>query len=167
MNLKALLIMKAKKAIRKLSKPVAEPKPIELWLERIESLISKHSTPARTRGKYKGHASTDSVAWVQELTVEVQKDIRLCNKGIGYDENMALASRMGQILAVWYCTVHRAKSFDARRPLNLRRDANFKVVRYRGLMVQMMSDDWLMFRAFPNQPYNYPWGEGAIDGDFV
>lgn len=76
---------------------------------------------------------------------------------------MAIASRMGMILAVWYCTVHRAKSFDARRPIDLRRKANAKVVVYRGTLSEMIADDWLMFRAFPNQPYNYPWG----DGDFV
>ena len=69
------------------------------WLVMCEQAIAWHTTPPRTRGKYKGHGSTDSVAWMTAMLKLMQADIRRTRKGIGYDENMALASLAGLVFA--------------------------------------------------------------------
>lgn len=144
-----------------------KPKTIKFWLMRVEQLIAVHSTPPRTRGKYKGHGSTDSCAWVAALARELAVEIRRCNRGIGYDENLALASKVGYVLAAWYALCHRAKSFDPNRPLRLRRRALVHCNRYRQLLTDRMSDDALMTSVWSAQIFNLPYGRGAIGGSFI
>lgn len=127
----------------------------------------KHSTAPRVRGKYKGHSSTDAAAWVQELTAEVQAWIRRTRKGIGYDENMAIASTVGLILVTWYTLVHRAKTYDQNRPLALRRKANRLVTQYRGALMRAVCDDAVMGSVWAGQRFAVPYGKGARGGKFV
>jgi hypothetical protein len=138
------------------------------WIDRVQRLIAKHSTPARTRGKYKGHGSTDSAAWLAELVEEVQADVRrVMGRGIAYDENMALASRLGRILVLWYATVHRAKSYDPHRPLATRREVNGRRAEYLANLLHDAHSDELMAQAFTSQVFNFPFGLGSSGGDFT
>jgi phenylpyruvate tautomerase PptA (4-oxalocrotonate tautomerase family) len=144
-----------------------QPKDFDHWLRRIQTLIAKHSTKPRTRGKYKGHGSTDALAWIKELAVEVQADIQRCNRGIGYDENMALASRLGAALFVWYANVHRAKCYDLNRPLCRRIPAYEERKAKINKLFEAVNDDRLMAAIFSNQVFNLPHGLGKSDGTFI
>lgn len=139
---------------------------ISHWLCRVETLIATHSTKPRKRGPYKGHASSNQRAWVLELMLELLEDQRKRSSG-AYDGNMVIARELGMILAVWYANVHRAKSYDIHRPLELRKKANLSVNEYYGQMTTLMAADWLMWQVWPSQVYNFPYGLGAAGGDFV
>ena len=143
------------------------PKPLGYWLQRVEHLIAANTTAPRVRGKYKGHGSTDSCTWVAVLSNEVNADIRASNRGIGYDENLALASTLGVILSTWYALCHRAKAYDLNRPLTLRRKALKRCTDYRARLAISLSDDQLMAATWRGQLFNIPYGRGAIDGSFV
>lgn len=138
------------------------------WLRRIEALIVKHSTPVRTRGKYKGHSSTDCVAWVQDLVVELQAEIkRLNGRSIAYDENMALGHLTGLVLSAWYFNLHRAKTLDPNRPLALRRKAGKRLAARRTAMVSILTDDVLMATVWSGQEFALAYGRKARGGKFV
>lgn len=141
---------------------------LEFWLALIDKkLIPNFSTPPRKRGKYKGHGSTNSVAWVQALSELVQRSIRLRNRGIGYDENMALACEMGTILFAWYANVQRAKSLDPNRPVRLRQQAQrMRIKRINSLMSAIHSDK-LMAAVWGHQEFNVPYGKHKRGGKFV
>lgn len=137
------------------------------WLNLVQKLIGKHSGEARKSGKHKGHAETNTSLWIADLEREVTKYIKKMNKGNTYDGNMAVARLLGRILVVWYCTVHRAKSYDPNRPLE-RAKANKAVTVYRGCLMAAISDDELMGEVFGNtQHWNFPFGKGAYGGKFV
>lgn len=132
----------------------------------IQALISKHTKPI-TKGKYKGHGTTDTVAWMEDLHHIVTSNIKKRNRGRGaYDENMAISREMGRALVVWYCAVHRAKSYDPNRPL-ARKRANASVTRFRGELMAAISSDEIMGAVFGNQYWNFPYGKGAFGGDFI
>lgn len=139
---------------------------VPAWMIRTQELIAKHSTSARTKGKYKGHSSTDSLAWVIELAGEIQLDIRR-SATQDYDENMTLASRLGMVLVAWYVNTHRAKSYDTRRPVRHRQSADASVTTYRVDLTELMISDALMGTLFEDQPFQPPYGKLASGGDFV
>lgn len=136
------------------------------WLEIVELLIQNNSTAPRKSGKYKGHASTDSVAWVSDLARLCCLYIRRRSKGKAYDENMAIASLMGLILSAWYAQVHRAKGFDPNRPL-ARRAIWKRLTRWRAELLTAVTDERIMGRVWRGQQWNYPFGKGARGGKFV
>lgn len=144
-------------------------KPLNLttWLAICERLIAEHTTPPRTRGKYKGHGSTDALAWTTRLLELLQADIRRNNKGIGYDENMALAKLAGLVFSAWYANVHRAKTLDPNRPLRLRRNARKVRERWVATLVTALNDDKLMADVWGHQEFNVPYGKKARGGKFV
>ena len=137
------------------------------WLRIVEVLITKHSTRPRKRGKYKGHSSTNTTAWVTELAVLLERYIRATRRGKTYDENMAMASTLGAVLVLWYCNVHRAKGMDPNRPLS-RRAVFTRLAKYRAALISGMTDDRLMGAVWGNQQqWNFPFGKGAKGGKFV
>jgi hypothetical protein len=139
------------------------------WLILIDRhLIPKFSTPARTRGKYKGHGSTDSVAWVQALSQLVQRAIKLRNgRGIAYDENLALAGDMGAILFAWYANVHRAKTLDPNRPVRGRQRAQRMREARVAALFKAVNSDKLMVEVWGHQEFNLPYGKHKRDGKFI
>ncbi len=159
---------KRKKRIGGGSTRTSVPKiSIVTWLGIVQDLIGKHSTPVQTRGPYKGHASTDSVAWVAELAGLCAAHIRRCNRGKPYDENMALAAMMGLILSAWYAQVHRAKGMDPNRPLSRRRIFP-RLASWRAALAVATTDDRIMGAIWGRgQAWNFPFGRGAKGGKFV
>lgn len=155
-------------ALRKALVPLdSAPISLSQWLKRVQQLIQAYSTPPRKAGKYKGHSSTDTRKWIEQLAWEVERDIRRCNKGKDYDENMALAQTLGTILFVWYASVQRAKAYDPNRPLELRRKAFVKRREKIALLMDAIHDDELMTEVFSGQFWNLPYGKNAHGGDFV
>lgn len=152
--------MKKEKTFPVISMPV--------WLRLVEMLISKHSTAPRTRGKYKGHASTDERLWINELAFMVSNYIKARSRGRTYDNNMAVASLLGAILVSWYANVQRAKSMDPNRPLRLRRGAYAQLEKYRLRLTQAIHSDKLMGAVWgKRQAWNFSFGRGAKGGRFV
>ena len=153
------------KKIRRKSK---RPNPtLSQWLMLIQALIAKHSTRPRVRGPYKGHSSTNSVAWVAELTQICSAHIARRNKGRAYDGNMALAAMLGLLLSAWYTQVHRAKGFDPARPLQ-RRQVFRRLALFRSQLAVATTDERIMGTVWGSQQaWNFPFGKGAYGGSFV
>lgn len=152
--------------MKKKTRKKKKPSPAD-WLRLVEQLIKAHSTAPRTRGKYKGHSSTNTLAWVWDLARICQKYTLVRNKGKAYDENMAMASLLGAILVTWYCNVHRAKGMDPNRPLS-RKQVFTRLANYRGRLMFAMCDDRLMGAVWgKSQQWNFPFGKGARGGKFV
>ena len=155
--------------IQALARPGVLPDHMKIvdWLNLVQRLIGLYSTAPRKRGKYKGHASTDSVAWVGALAVICAAYLRRRSKRRAYDENMALAALMGLILAAWYAQVHRAKGLDPARPL-ARRVVFTRLSRWRAELAVATTDERVMGAVWGKQQnWNYPFGRGARGGKFV
>ena len=144
-------------SIKKKSPTIAD------WMTTIQQMIAEHTTPPRTRGKYKGHGSTD-LHWVHDLVDFVTAEI---NKRRGArDENMAVASYLAFILGQWYLHVHRAKSYDENRPLELRRHALRTRNKWLEDFIGCALSDRIMAKVFP-QKFSPPFGKGAKGGKFI
>lgn len=159
--------MRKARSVKRKKKITPVPKvPLAYWLSVVESLIGKHSTAPRKSGKHKGHATTDTQAWVRDLSRMVERYIGARNRGLSYDGNMAQAALLGLILSAWYANVHRAKCYDPNRPLRLRRQAYARLEQHRALLVRSLFDDRLMAKVW-GQSFNPPWGWDARGGAFV
>ena len=132
-----------------------------------EYFITRCTTPPATRGKNKGHGTTDVLQWIVALTVLCDKQIKFRNRGGVYDGNMAIAALLGTVLCSWYAQVQLAKGFDPNRPLNRRRV--FKhLVKFRNDLLCGVTDERIMGKVWGRrQQWNFPFGKGAKGGKFV
>ena len=134
----------------------------------VEYLIGKHSSVKAKAGSHKGHATTNTAAWITELAEFVIAENAARNKWITYDGNMATAARLGLILVAWYSNVHRAKSYDPHRPLSARCAAAVQRTQFLAELSAVLADDSVMGEVWGNsQQWNYPFGKGAKGGKFV
>lgn len=133
------------------------------WTNRVQELIGLH-TKWITRGKNKGHGHGNTRVWLNVLIDDVFRAVSQ-RKG-AYDPNLAICSLLGRILVVWYCSCHRAKGLDPRRPLWRARVLK-GLAKYRSALISAITSDELMVKAFPNQPWNFPWGKDRKGGTFV
>ena len=129
------------------------------WVGIIQTAIRRHSRPSSDPD----HSETNALKWVHDLAKEVQATAP--KKG-QYDENMRLASIIALALTYWFSRVQRAKAYDPRRPVVLRRAA---LQRWHDFWRDML--DGAIFEAedaelFPGQHWDPPWSEHAIDGHF-
>lgn len=139
------------------------------WLKYMQAVIAKHSTPPRKRGKWKGHGSTNSPAWISEAAYEMHRAIVDDWKRRGHvgDENMALAHLMGTMLLAWYTQVHLAKCLDPSRPLRNRRAALRQRQKNIEASLAALTDPTIMQRVWGHQEFAYPFGKNAKGGTFV
>ena len=86
------------------------------WVVEIQRLVSKHSKPT----KDPWHGRTETLRAIVDLATTVQKTFP--KKG-SFDGNMRMAAILSYVLALWYNRLHRAKSYDPRRPVKVRQVA--------------------------------------------
>jgi len=134
------------------------------WFGRIQALIKKHSTPARKSGKYKGHGMTNAQAWVRDLVAEVHASRPRTGM---YDGNMWLAGQTALILAHWYFRLHRAKCYDPRRPVAMRKEALKQRTTYAVRMFLAICDESQDAALLPGQHWDDPGSPHAVDGVFL
>lgn len=128
-------------------------------MDRIQTLIKKHSRKTRDPK----HDSTDPQKWMAELTKDIMKSGLMGQ----YDENMRTASIMAVVLTLWYTRVHRAKIYDPRRPVEVRKRAYFVRQSFRENMFRMMTDESKDPTLFPGQQWETPFHPYPTDGVFV
>lgn len=102
--------------------------------------------------------------WIQPLTEEVQE--RVLERCRGGDENIGIAMVVSYILATWAGRIARAKSFDPRRPVELRKGAYAAWLAWVRRMNETLVDESLD-PSFFEQPWESPFLPDATDGDFV
>ena len=130
------------------------------WIDRVQTLIGKHSR----RTKDPKHDRTDPRKWLGDLTQEV---VRRAPKRGRYDENMRTACILAMVLSLWYTRVHRAKIYDPRRPVELRKQAYFTRQVFTEAMFHIMTDESQDPTYFPGQQWETPFHPYPTDGVFV
>lgn len=83
-----------------------------------------------------------------------------------YDGNMRMAATLSYVLGFWYSRLHRAKCYDPRRPVRLRKAAYFQRYSWALAMFNALldeSDDCDMFK----QKWETPFDPFPTDGYFV
>lgn len=130
------------------------------WVAKVQALIVKHSRPT----KDPWHGTTETARMLSDLVREVE---RTAPKEGRFDENMRAASVLSLALATWYLRVHRAKSYDPRRPVKLRKAAYFNRLGYATALFLAMEDESLDQEHFPGQRWETPFDPYPTDGYFV
>ncbi len=131
----------------------------------VQELIAKYSTPPRAKGKFKGHGTTNIMKWLIELIKIVWKQ-RPKDKG-KHDENMYITSHLGYILSTWYARVQRAKCFDPRRPVEVRKEAYKKYQNFVQTLMLGVASDEFDITIFPDQEWDNPFSPDAKNGTFI
>lgn len=152
---------------RKINLPAPKKMTTVDYLCAVEYFIARNTTPPATRGKNKGHGTTNTFRWLGSLAMLCHNQIQLHSQGKQYDGNMALAATLGLVLCAWYAQVQRAKGFDPNRPLS-RRQVFRKLAKFKSELTRAISDDRIMGAVWgKQQEWNFPFGKGAKGGKFV
>lgn len=130
------------------------------WVARVQGLITKHSKPT----KDPHHAETATANVITDLTRDLQ---RLWDGTGRFDGNMRTVAVLSIVLATWYLRVHRAKIYDPRRPVKLRRSAYYQRLSYAMAMFKAIEDESLDAEMFPGQNWEFPFSDHATDGYFI
>lgn len=132
------------------------------WVDRVQTLILAyfHAEPENP------HPYCDVVEWMTTLVGEVEQATRTTLAGDVYDENMLNAYVLSLILGIWSIRLSHAKANDPRRPVALRKLASVNATAKVATFAEGLFDDSQDATYF-TQPWDYPFGPDAIDGDFV
>ena len=136
-------------------------KPKSWWVAATQALITKHSRPT----KDPRHGQTRTGMVVAELVALVEKTS--FRKKERFDGNMRMAAVLSYVLALWYLRVHRAKSYDPRRPVALRRGAYWSRMGYLNALFLAITDESEDQLYFPGQRWETPFDPYPTDGYFV
>ncbi len=160
-----------KKRQSKRIKKKRQPKPIDWlaattghdgrwWVAKIQALITKHSRPT----KDPRHGRTMTGKMIADLVREIEKT---APTKYAFDGNMRMANILSLVLATWYLRVHRAKSYDPRRPVALRKQAYFSRLGYAMALFRAIEDESQDQEHFPGQRWETPFDPYPTDGYFV
>ena len=125
------------------------------WLKRVGDLIAANSNHV-TR-------VSDVAAWSKLLVEEV---VERTEVPPGSDGNMLHASVLGYLLTKWFVRLVRAKSYDPRRPVKVRRLMMRRLAGYCQEVTGFMVDESEDCVHFPKQKWDPPFAPGAKDGRF-
>ena len=130
------------------------------WVAKIQGFIVKHTKP--TKDPWHGRTAT------RRAMADLMREVERTRPKTGrYDENMRMASVLSLVLATWYLRVHRAKSYDPRRPVKLRKAAYFNRLGYAAAFFLAIEDESLDQEHFPGQKWETPFDPYPTDGYFV
>lgn len=149
-------------------KKIIKQKTREQWLRFVERSIVKSQYGKKIRIKTKdgtGLHSQNSWDWLGEMMVEVINSIP--KDGRMRDPNMFVARRLGIVLLTWFVRVSRAKCFDPRRPLVLRKKAYALWLENLSGITSLLMDDRDDPKIWPGQKWDNPFGKNAKGGKFV
>ncbi len=133
------------------------------WMCLIGKYIGKHSRPSENPL----HGFTESNLWLRDLADEIWTNVKLHHDLTKIDENILCSKLMSLILTVWTCRIIRAKAYDPRRPIALRRIMLERANKYHHALLDCMvdeSDDQLFC---PEQDWETPYKQDAMDGTYV
>ena len=131
------------------------------WVARVQSFVTKHARPTRDPK----HKTAEPEKIIADLTREIMKAAKKTNR-VG-DGNMLAACALSLILATWYLRLSRAKSYDPRRPVRLRKAAYFSRLNYAAALFLAMEDESFDQGHFPGQNWETPFDPRTTDGYFI
>lgn len=135
----------------------------QYWMDLIGSLIVKHTKPSDNPL----HGSTESNLWLRDLSDELWSRIPSRHDLTKLDENIICSSLLSLILTLWSCRIKRAKAYDPRRPVEIRKRMLKRANEFHAALLACMTDESHDHEYFPKQEWDPPFAPGAEDGDFV
>lgn len=133
------------------------------WVEFIQKGIVRHMKQTDDPN----HPSVESNLWVRELADAVWDRVKIFNDLTKVDENIVMAKTMSLIMALWTARLCRTKSYDPRRPVELRKMAIGRSIRFGLAMTSCLLDESQDHRMFPLPEWDPPFDPNAKNGDFV
>lgn len=130
------------------------------WVAWVERQIRRTITPNPRDPK---HPCCDPRQWLQTL----QQTLEQYRPSTPHDVNLFYTAALSQILALWYLRVQRAKAYDPRRPVKLRRQALQRWQHYAESLMRLVVDEQDDARSFPGQDWDPPFAPRAKNGTFV
>ncbi len=128
----------------------------QYWFDRIGALI------ARTAKPVKGYAvsTCDPAQWVGELAREICKAAHP-KIPTAADENITAARLLSLLLAGWFARIARAKAYDPRRPVKVRRQVMGRLQDYSEALLGVLTDESMDPSLFPAQEWDVPFAKNA------
>ena len=135
------------------------------WVAFIQGRI----TARAKRSKDPWHDQSDSQKVMNDVVAEIRRLIydKAKKEKRAFDSNMALAMGTSYVLAVWYLRLHRAKSYDPRRPVKLRQAAYWHRYAFARAIFDAIVDESQDPKYFPGQRWESPFDPYPTDGYFV
>jgi len=130
------------------------------WLQYVNGVIAAHST---MRTSDPDHGASNALAWTADLMREIHASHP--KKGT-FDGNMRQAAIAALVFALWYSRVQRAKAYDPRRPVVLRRAALATWRKFWHAMFDAAVYEGEDAEVFSGQHWDPPWSPHAVDGVF-
>lgn len=112
----------------------------------------------------KRHDETNVEKWLTRVARDVHRN---APKSGLYDGNMRAALVMGYVLLYWVVRCQRAKAYDPRRPVKLRRKAMERWINMAAAVSVMFTDERQDANIFPGQKWDPPFSPFAVNGDFI
>lgn len=153
---------------RVIKEKVVRQKTREQWLRFVEASIFKSQYGKKVRVTTKdgtGMHSRNDWTWLVSVIAEVVKSMP--NDGVPRDPNMFVARRLGLVLLTWFVRVSRAKCFDPKRPLRLRKKAYGLWLENLAGITGLLMDDRDDPVVWSGQAWDNPFGKKAKGGKFV
>lgn len=125
----------------------------QFWMDRIGQLIHNNSDP--------GTRESDVKSWLGDLVSDLWAGMRhlpIYNWKT-MDENIAISSVLGAILSLWSCRIIRAKSYDNRRPLEVRQNMMRRLLTFQRILFECTVDETHDHQYFPAQEWHSPFTE--------
>jgi hypothetical protein len=130
------------------------------WIGIIQGTLKKISKPT----KDKWHDTNDPIELITRLARDVRKTFPKQGR---FDGNMRMTATLGYLCCLFYLRLHKAKSFDPRRPVAARKQAYFQRQQFAQALLNAIIDESLDCEMFPSQNWESPWIKSPTDGYFV
>ena len=130
------------------------------WLDYI-GICARKTAKRIKRGRFKGGLTCEPQLWLPELTRAVWRSmVRKVPEEV--DGNIVCAKIMSLILTLWTCRIIKAKAYDARRPLKVRKMMMVKLTQYHRDLIDCVSDESQDQSYFPKQEWDLPFVVKAV-----
>lgn len=128
------------------------------WMNFIGERVVAHTDDKR---------STDSGAWLKDVADALWGRVKPRYDLTVMDENIICSSLASLIYTLWSCRIRRAKSYDPRRPLEVRKGMMGRLLGYQHALLDYMTDESRDHVYFPAQEWGPPFAPNAKEGGFV
>lgn len=131
--------------------------PPKHWLDLIGTLIVENSKPLKGFPKL---STSNTAGWLVAFTKVISKEVEK-RTPTHYDENIAVAKVLSVLLTLWVYRISRAKAYDPRRPIKVRKQAIDRTSQYALLLMQIVTDESVDPVYFPVQEWDPPYSKTA------
>lgn len=138
-------------------------KDFRWWNLFVGNAIARHAR----KTKKSVHDEVDVPDWMGDFTEELDRRVSRLLPSNKYDNNMAFAASASYVLMRWFVRLARAKSYDPRRPVKVRRKMMGRLTEYCREVVGFMVDESGDADNYPKQEWDPPFAPGAKDGKYT